>query len=145
MARSYEHDDGGREAAGFRGKAGDCFVRAVAIAGRLPYREVYDLANRFAAEEKPSKRRRGKSSAREGMHTHTAHKVFAHLGWSWTPTMGIGTGCRVHVKAEELPPGRLVLNLSKHFAAFVDGVVRDTEDPSRDGTRCVYGYWTPPA
>lgn len=23
-----------------------------------------------------------------------------------------------------------------------DGVIRDTHDPSRDGTRCVYGYWT---
>lgn len=31
------------------------------------------------------------------------------------------------------------------YAAVVDGVVRDTHDPSRDGTRCVYGYWREPA
>jgi hypothetical protein len=28
--------------------------------------------------------------------------------------------------------------------AVVDGVVRDTHDSSRDGTRCVYGFWFDP-
>jgi len=37
---------------------------------------------------------------------------------------------------------RLILSLSKHLAAMVDGVVHDTHDPSRGGTRCVYGYWS---
>jgi hypothetical protein len=37
-----------------------------------------------------------------------------------------------------------VVALSKHYAAVVDGVVHDLYDPSRDGTRCVYGYWTAP-
>ena len=27
----YRYDDGGREAAGYRGKTGDCVVRAIAI------------------------------------------------------------------------------------------------------------------
>jgi hypothetical protein len=26
--------------------------------------------------------------------------------------------------------------------AVIDGVIHDTYDPSRDGKRCVYGYFT---
>ena len=64
------------------------------------------------------------------------------LGFKWVACMGIGTGCQVHVRADELPSeGRLVLNLSKHCVAYVDGVLRDTYDCSREGTRCVYGYY----
>jgi len=138
---SFEVDDGGREDAGYKGQTGDCFVRALAIAAELPYQDAYDLANRFAKEEKPSKQRRGKSNARTGYHTVTAHKVFKHLGWQWTPTMFIGSGCRVHLREDELPSGRIICNVSKHFAAVIDGVLHDTHDCSRDGTRCVYGYW----
>ena len=31
--------------------------------------------------------------------------------------------------------------LSGHLAAVIDGVVHDIHDCSRDGTRCVYGYF----
>jgi hypothetical protein len=37
-----QYDDGGREAAGFKGRAGDCVVRALAIATGTDYRKVYD-------------------------------------------------------------------------------------------------------
>jgi hypothetical protein len=57
--------------------------------------------------------------------------------------MGIGTGCRVHLRAGELPGGRIITRLTGHLAAVIDGVVHDTEDPGRAGTRCVYGYWVP--
>jgi len=40
--------------------------------------------------------------------------------------MAIGSGRTVHVRAEELPSGRLVLNLSRHLAAFINGVLQDT-------------------
>ena len=33
-------DDGGRTAAGYKGKAGDCVVRAIAIVSGLPYQKV---------------------------------------------------------------------------------------------------------
>jgi hypothetical protein len=35
-------DDGGRAAAGFKGSAGDCVCRAIAIASGRHYKEVYD-------------------------------------------------------------------------------------------------------
>ncbi|MGH2478016.1 MAG: hypothetical protein ACRDIL_22445 [Candidatus Limnocylindrales bacterium] len=56
--------------------------------------------------------------------------------------MAIGSGWRVHLRADELPAGWLIVQLSGHVTAVIDGVVHDTHDPSRHGTRCVYGYWT---
>jgi len=137
----FVYDDGGRAAAGFKGAAGDCAVRAAAIAAEIPYQEAYDLINRCSKNETPSKRRRGKSSSHTGVHKVTFHKVMEELGWSWTPTMKIGSGCTVHVRKDELPPGRLILNLSRHYAAYIEGALHDTFDGSRKGKRCVYGYW----
>ena len=62
------------------------------------------------------------------------------LGFKSVATMGIGTGCKVHLKADELPKGRIICNLSRHYCAVVDGVINDTYDPSRGETRCVYSY-----
>jgi hypothetical protein len=57
--------------------------------------------------------------------------------------MQIGSGCTVHLRPKELPAGRLVVSVSKHLTAVIDGVIHDTHDCSRRGTRCVYGYWQP--
>lgn len=141
---TYVQDDGGRALAGFKGDAGDCFVRAVCIAGKLPYQEVYDLVNQYGGRERKSRKRSRKSAARTGVYGSTARRIMEALGWAWTPIMGIGTGCKVHLRADELPAGRIVCNVSKHFVAVIDGVIHDTYDPSRNGTRCVYGYWTAP-
>src|SRR5688500_13517848 len=141
MVIPFQYDDGGRATAGYKGEAGDCFVRAVAIASGRPYQEVYDLVNEHAKSERRSKRKRGRSSAREGVYRRTGKKIIESLGGKWVPTMQIGSGCKVHLRADELPSGRLVVNVSKHYAAVIDGVLRDTHDCSREGTRCVYGYF----
>jgi hypothetical protein len=75
----------------------------------------------------------------------------------------------VHLADGELPAGRLVVAVSKHYTAVIDGVIHDTHNPSRStswtiepdkgqelkanqgrnengvwtevGGRCVYGYW----
>ena len=144
----FEYDDGGRKAAGFRGAASDCTCRAIAIATGTAYRDVYDALNDAATRERRPKRGT-KSSARTGVKRTTIRRFLADCGWTWVPTMGIGTGCRVHMRAEELPIGTLILSLSKHLTVVRIfggehgqwGVIRDTYDPSREGTRCVYGYW----
>lgn len=141
----WTYDDGGREEAGYRGSTGDCAARAFAIAARLPYQTVYDRINEHAKRERRSKRKRTVSNARTGVHRVTAQRLADELAMVWTPTMQIGSGCTVHLRADELPTvGRHVLSLSKHYAALVDGVVWDTFLDDRDGTRCVYGYWTAP-
>jgi hypothetical protein len=127
---------------------GDCATRAIAIVSGRHYDEVAAAIDTQAQRERPGARKHkvSRSSAREGVFRRTIDWVLVDLwGWTWTPMMGIGTGCRMHVAAEELPAGRHVLSLSRHLTALVDGEIHDLYDPSRGGTRCVYGYWTPPA
>jgi len=144
VGRHFQFDDGGRAAAGYGGKAGDCVVRAIAIATARPYQQIYDLVNRAAVHERTGKRKRGVSNARTGAYRTSIRRVMKSLGWVWTPTMQIGSGCTVHLREDELPPGRLVVSVSKHLTAVIDGVIHDTHDCSRRGKRCVYGYWQPP-
>ena len=135
-------DDGGRAAAGYKGQTGDCVTRAIAIATGLPYQQVYDGINAEAKRERRGK----KSSARSGVFKGTQKRFIEEtLGWKWTPTMQIGSGCKVHLRADELPPGRLIVSVSRHCVAVIDGVIHDIDkDVARDGSRCVYGYWTAP-
>jgi hypothetical protein len=138
----YVEHDGGRASAGFVGTTGDCVVRAIAIASGCSYLYIYEKVNMLSRSRE--KRVKGwKSGARIGIYTFRPwFKEFMQtLGFVWTPTMGIGTGCKVHLRAGELPMGRLVVSLSKHMAAVIDGVLYDNHNCSREGTRCVYGYW----
>lgn len=137
----FEYNDGGRAAAGYKGEAGDCGARAIAIATRRPYQEVYDAINVLAKRERRGKRKRKISTARDGVYVQTMHRYMEQIGWEWVPTMRIGSGCTVHMREDELPAGRLILRVSKHYCAVIDGIICDTYDPSREGTRCVYGYW----
>jgi len=151
----FVRDDGGRAAAGFKGDTGDCVTRAIAIATGKPYREVYDAL--FAGTKAYAKSRRSRAAKtmgrgdglsgttpRNGVYNLVFRPYIAALGWTWTPTMSIGSGCTVHLRADELPSGRLIVNVSKHLVAVIDGVIHDTHNPSRRGTRCVYGYWRQP-
>jgi hypothetical protein len=138
----FQLDDGGRTAAGYRGLTGDCVTRAIAITMGIPYQEVYDAMNTLGRSERTGKRKRGRSSARTGVYKQAQHKFLASHGWVWHPTMQIGSGCTVHLRSEELPEGRLIVSVSRHLCAVLDGCLHDTSDCSRGGTRCVYGYWS---
>jgi len=140
----WHYNDGGRAAAGYKGTTDDCVTRAIAIAAQMPYQGVYDALNELAKTERPLLRQPRPSSARTGVYRPTTRTYLNQLGWEWVPTMQIGSGCRVHLRADELPSGRIICKLSKHVCAVIDGVVCDTHDPTRDGTRCVYGYWHKP-
>ena len=145
---ALQKNDGGRAAAGFKGGAGDCVVRSIAIAANLPYMKVYEdlrQANARYAGERDNKlsrllNQRG-SSPRNGNHRNVFHDYIMAQGFEWVPTMKVGAGCRVHLRPDELPKGTLIVKVSKHLTAVIDGVIHDTHDPSRAGTRCVYGYY----
>jgi hypothetical protein len=167
----FIYNDGGRKAAGFVGSAGDCVARAVAIATEQPYATVYKALATGMGAQRASRGKKRRASARSGV--STKRKWFKDymrgLGWRWVPTMGIGTGCRVHLTDGELPMGRLIVAVSRHYTAVIDGVIHDTHDSQRDGEivygcppvmdpdgqlrnpiirvgggRCVYGYWCKP-
>lgn len=170
----HVYNDGGRSVAGFAGSAGDCVVRAVAIATEQPYADVYAALSDGCRSQRLTKRSKPKASARNGVNTRRKwfRDYMAALGWKWTPTMHIGSGCKVHLRADELPSGRIIVAVSKHYTAVIDGVIHDTHDPSERGTtiypagyqfnipasarrlangsyayspeRCVYGYWSQP-
>lgn len=144
----FAFNDGGREKAGFKGGAGDCVVRSIAIAANLPYIKVYEdlrQANESYAQsrnDRLAKRLNAKgSSPRNGNHRNVFHDYILEQGFSWVPTMKVGAGCQVHLRPEELPKGVLIVKVSKHLTAIINGVIQDTHDPSRDGKRCVYGYY----
>ena len=145
----FVNNDGGRAAAGYRGQAGDCVVRSIAIVTGLPYQKIY--SDLFRANEEfrnTSKTKLARSlkqkndSPRSGTYRPVLKKYLSCLGFQWTPTMFVGKGCKVHLKKEELPSGTLLVSCSKHITVVKDGVLHDTHDCSRNGTRCVYGYWT---
>jgi hypothetical protein len=158
----FQKDDGGRAAAGCKGSAGDCVARSIAIASQRPYEEIYDRLAEGNASQRRGKHQKtghGKRSARDGI--FTGRKWFKdymrELGFEWVSCMGVGEGCHTHLKNDELPVGRLVLSLRRHYAAVIEGVLHDTFDSSPARTyeiiengvvvgskecyRCVYGYW----
>lgn len=139
----YEYADGGRAAAGFKGITDDCVCRSIAIATEQDYKRVYDALNIYAASERITKRNKTRSHARTGVGRQTYERYLKALGWHWRATMDIGTGCTVHLRKGELPAeGRLIVRVSKHMCAVVNGTILDTHNPDRLGERCVYGYWT---
>src|SRR5262249_17881728 len=121
----FVKNDGGRRRSGFgRGKTGDCVVRAIAIATRKPYREVHDAltlaAGPHAAAGASAYARLVRRHGRV-RHFHADHGVadevygpyLADLGWRFTSAKGK----RVHLRADELPRGRLIVLLPRHLVA----------------------------
>lgn len=154
QALDFVVDDGGRAEAGYKGKAGDCVARSIAIAAGIPYADVYARLSQETGEQRAGKRGKRTASARNGINVKRKwfKEYMTQLGFRWVPTMQIGQGCKVHLLRGELPSGRLVVSVSGHYTAVIDGVIHDTHDPTRatiiheNGVqrmthRCVYGYW----
>lgn len=128
----FVFNDGGRSKYFRATNVGDCVVRAIANATGDDYKVIYDELKAL---------NKGKS-CRNGTPKGVDRKYLINHGWKWTPTMGIGTGCKVHLNEDELPKGTLIVVVSGHLTCVKDGVLWDNHDCSRNGTRCVYGYWT---
>ena len=149
---NFIHNDGGRSAAGYKGRTGDCVVRAVAIATRQDYRKVYrDCARINEAEG-------GKRSCRNGVRTSGEHfaAYMQKLGWTFVNARKGGA----RMNGDELSAlGRdqqrdfiahvTPMGMSSHYAAVINGVFNDTWDSSRvkrctdweNGPARVKGYW----
>jgi hypothetical protein len=146
----FVENDGGRAEAGFKGDTGDCVTRAIAIATGVPYREVYDALHEAALSNRALMARlelrygaqaRRHASPRTGAYRKVYQPYLESLGWVWTPVMKIGSGCTMHLRDGEVPDGRVIVSVSRHMCAVIDGVIHDTHDPSREGQRCIYGFY----
>lgn len=177
METNFQYNDGGRSKAGYKGTAGDCVCRAICIVTGKPYQEVYDALANGNATQRQSKYHKAKDGVRTASRgINVRRKWFKEymesIGFTWTSTMLIGQGCKVHLNSKELPKGRLVVSVSKHYTAVIDGVINDIYNPSERSTtvypldypkaelpkgavllengngwgyspeRCVYGYYT---
>jgi hypothetical protein len=142
----FVRDDSGRSSAGFASNnVGDCVCRSIAVASGRPYQEICDALAGGNETQRHSKRTHpahyGVRSASIGIYVQRKwfKDYMCGLGFEWVPTMRIGQGCTVHLRANEL--GRLVVEVSKDSTAVIDGTIHYTYGPSRNGTRCVYGFW----
>jgi hypothetical protein len=145
-------DDGGRSKSGLpraNEKAGDCVARAIAIATQKPYREVHDAliagSVRHIREDNSEyakwARRKGGVRVFHADHGCTPEVYGAYLeslDWKHTPTKRQG----IHLRANELPRGRLIVEISRHLVAVIDGVIHDTHDCGEGGRIRVQGYWS---
>jgi len=124
----FIYNDGGRADAGYKGTAGDCGVRALAIVTNSDYKEIYKMlaqANKNFGFAK---------SARNGIQRNVYEPVLNQLGWHWVSAPKfIGRKAR----CSDLK-GRVIALQAGHYVAVIDGVPNDIFDCSN---RMVYGYW----
>jgi hypothetical protein len=150
MKTEFILNDGGRSKYFGKKKAGDCVARSIAIVANLDYKEVHDyLSKQTGLQRASSRSRKREATADKGINTKRKwfQDYMKSLGFQWHSTMQVGEGCKVHLNANELPSGRLIVCVSKHYTAMIEGVLHDTFNPQRfdpvtgDCSRCVYGYW----
>jgi hypothetical protein len=63
----FQYNDGGRKAAGYQRKTGDCVCRSIAIVTKMPYAYVVMLLNEHAQQQRIIKRQPKRGSARTGI------------------------------------------------------------------------------
>ena len=129
MQKQYTYNDGGREAAGMKTKT-DCGIRSMAIACNLTYSEA-----RTKLKDAASLGKMGSKSVARGIYKEDMSDALRKLGWVWHSAPKIeGRKARL----TDLPHGRIIVRMAKHFAAVIDGELNDTWDSSQ---KMVYGYW----
>ena len=126
---TYQYNDGGRLAAGFKGKAGDCVVRSICIALNLDYKTTYKQlaqANKDYGNEK---------SARNGLSKKVYIPFLTQHGWVWRSAPKFDGR---KARCADMPKGIVIARQAHHLVAVIDGVPNDIGNPSH---KMVYGYW----
>jgi hypothetical protein len=124
----YQYNDGGRKAAGFKGTAGDCGARAMAIALSLDYASVYKELAQANADNGRAK------SARNGIMKDVYTEVLKRHGWVWMQAPKFDGR---KARCSDLT-GVVIAKQAHHFVAVIDGVANDIWDCTH---KMVYGYW----
>ena len=127
-------DDGGRELSGRKGRVNDCVVRSISIVTGLPYDAVYAEVmrrGRIGYKRKHYSPRWGVDTTRVWFQNY-----MISLGFVWHKLKrGTLIGAIAHLR------GRFVVDMRRHYAAMVDGVVHDVFDCTLRSNRRICGYW----
>jgi len=126
---NYKQNDGGRQAAGFKGTAGDCGARAIAIALGLDYKSVYKELAQANADNGRAK------SARNGISKDIYSEVLKRYGWVWMQSPKFAGR---KARCSDMPAGAVIAKQANHYVAVIDRVANDIWDSTE---RMVYGYW----
>lgn len=126
---SYIYSDGGRTAAGMKTQT-DCGIRAMAIACDIPYTEA-----RKVLKEVSKNGKLGSAAIARGIYKEDMEAALKKYGFvrKSAPKLD-GRKARYH----DLPKGRIVAHMAKHFVAVIDGQLYDTWDSTG---KMVYDYW----
>lgn len=146
-ALEYTYDDGGRAAAGYKGVAHDCVVRAITLATGDSYAHVYrctlDQIRWYRELEAMTIPGEGsyRASIRYGVPIHIMRVILMDRDWQYTAVRASTLSLRYR---PELPSDctNLIVSLSgyQHVAAIVGNVVRDIHDSRQ---RTLDGFWAP--
>jgi hypothetical protein len=147
-------DDGGGRASGIarapgrKDAVGDCVTRAIAIAAEMPYREVHNalilatVHHLYAGGDNDywGKRDRRRGGVRafdpdHGCRDSVYGPYLKSLGWVHVTPKGM------RLRADQLPRGRLIVQIHRHLVAVIDHVIHDTHNCGRAGLVRVDGYW----
>ena len=116
----YQYHDGGRLSAGYKGNdAGDCVVRALAIATGGDYRELYREMARANKDVS------GKRSARNGVGIKAYGPVYERHGFV---KVKLPRGAKPTYTEAYETYGDCIVHTTRHICAIVGGKLRDTFD-----------------
>lgn len=147
----YVYSDGGRNQAGYTGAAGDCVVRAIAIATDLEYQVVYDAltaeTRRYASNRRNKIAQKIQSlgaSPRRGVYKEVYTDYLKNLGWEKRKG-------GVKLDDDTFRQGTFLCKTRKHLCCIKDGVLFDSYDSQLTTgkyapatIKTVFTYWTQP-
>jgi len=116
---SFRYNDGGRQAAGYRGLAGDCVTRALAILLELDYRDTYRTVARAVQSVT------GRRSARNGVPGKLTPKVFAAYGLR---KVSLPPGRRPTLAEAHARFGNCIVQSRRPLSAVCNGSLQDVLD-----------------
>ena len=131
----YQFNEGGRFASGFRGQAGDCVTRAIAIATDTQYRQIYKALSGLTKVMTGGL----ETTARNGCSKPVAHQYLTGLGWSLVLT----PKCYL---IDAPKNQRIIAVLPRHKVAVINGTVHDSWDSrvsrrTKNGSPRLLGYY----
>ena len=126
---SYTYNDGGKSSTSLKSNT-DCGIRAMAIACSIPYMEARQHLKTASKNGKM-----GSGAISDGIYKEDIGQALKEFGFMWQSAPKL-SGRKA--RYSDLPQGRIVVRMAKHFAAVLDGELHDSWDSSE---KMVYGYW----